>query len=93
MITDIKNILPKTNPMKIDAHQHFWNYDPVQYNWIDEEMAILKRDYLPSELAQTYQNNGIQGCISVQANQTEAETHFLLELASQNDFIGALLAG
>src|SRR6478736_6042732 len=23
---------------RIDAHQHFWRYDPAQYKWIDDAM-------------------------------------------------------
>ena len=24
------------SPLKIDAHQHFWNFDPVRDSWINE---------------------------------------------------------
>ena len=30
--------------MRIDAHQHFWRYDPTQYAWIDDAMAALTAD-------------------------------------------------
>ena len=73
--------------IKIDSHQHFWNYDPIKYQWIDEEKALLKRDFLPADLKIVYKANGIDGCIAVQANQSEQETHFLFELAGENDFI------
>ena len=33
------------------------------------------------------EENGIEGCVAVQADQTEAETDFLLQLAEENDFI------
>ena len=36
--------------MRVDAHQHFWKYDPVEYAWINDAMAGLKRDFLPAEL-------------------------------------------
>ena len=26
--------------MHIDAHQHFWVYDPREYEWIDDSMAV-----------------------------------------------------
>jgi len=73
--------------MIIDAHQHFWKYDPVQYAWIDDSMAKLQRDYLPENLAPVLQKNGIDGCITVQADTSEADTTFLLELAAANDFV------
>ena len=71
----------------IDTHQHFWEYDPERHSWISEEMAILKKNYLPPELDQIYEKHSIGGCISVQAEQSEAETNFLLGLARQFDFI------
>ena len=73
--------------MVIDSHQHFWKYNPVKYGWIDESMKVLQQDFLPSDLAPILQENGIQGCIAVQADQSETETEFLLKLARENDFI------
>ncbi len=71
----------------IDAHQHFWRYDPVRYAWIDEPMQRIQRDFLPEDLAPVLAANGMAGCIAVQADQSEAETNFLLALAKQHAFI------
>lgn len=73
--------------MVIDAHQHFWKFDPVRDSWIDDSMKILQRDFLPPELKTVFAENGVDGCIAVQADQSEAETQFLLDLAAQHDFI------
>ncbi|HEY3593512.1 MAG TPA: amidohydrolase family protein [Polyangiaceae bacterium] len=73
--------------MKIDAHQHFWEYDPRAYSWIDESMAVLKGNYLPERLAPLLQHNGFTGSIAVQASTTVTETRFYLELARANPFI------
>lgn len=73
--------------MIIDSHQHFWNYDPVAHSWIGDDMSVLKRNFLPGDLWKVYQENGVDGCIAVQADQSEAETDFLLQLAAENDFI------
>jgi L-fuconolactonase len=71
--------------MKIDAHQHFWNYNPRRDAWITDEMSLLKGDFLPEHLIGEFRANGVDGCISVQADQSEHETEFLLNLASQYD--------
>lgn len=71
----------------IDSHQHFWKYDPVRYAWIDESMAAIRRDFLPEDLKPLLVQNAIDGCIAVQADQSESETKFLLELADEYDFI------
>lgn len=73
--------------MTIDSHQHFWKYEPVKHSWIDDNMSVIRKDFLPSDLKKVYIENGIDGCVSVQADQTLAETDFLLKLANQNDFI------
>lgn len=35
---------------KIDAHQHFWKFDPQRDAWINEEMKVIQRDFLPQDL-------------------------------------------
>lgn len=73
--------------MTIDSHQHFWQYEPVKHSWIDENMSVIRRDYLPADLQKVYVENGVDGCVAVQADQTLEETDFLLKLAAENDFI------
>lgn len=72
---------------KIDAHQHFWKYHPVKDAWITAEMKILKDDFMPQDLQPVLAKNGVEGCIAVQADQSLAETRFLLALAADYSFI------
>lgn len=72
---------------RIDSHQHFWKFDPVRDSWIDETMQNIQRDFLPEDLKPLLKENQFEGCVAVQASQSEEETHFLLDLASKNDFI------
>lgn len=71
----------------IDAHQHFWQYQSKKQEWIDDTMAVIKKDFLPQNLAPVLLQHNIDGCIAVQADQTEAETNFLIDLAKQHNFI------
>lgn len=77
--------------MKIDSHQHFWHYDPAKHVWMNEQMGVLKKDYLPSNLEPLLKNCALDGCIAVQANQAEVENDFLLGLADKNDFIKGIV--
>ena len=77
--------------MRIDAHQHFWHYDPVRDSWINEKMAVLKRDFLPPELIQRMREAGIDRSIAVQADQSEKETKFLLDVAEDNEAIAGVV--
>ena len=73
--------------IKIDTHQHFWKYDPEQLPWINEDMAVLKNDYLPPDLKAEMDKAKVDGCVAVQAVQSEEETNFLLDLAEEYDYI------
>lgn len=73
--------------IKIDAHQHFWKYDPIRHGWISDEMWSIRRDFLPAELEGVLREAGIDGCVTVQVDQTEEENDAMLEYASANDFI------
>lgn len=73
--------------MKVDTHVHFWQYDKKRDAWITDEMKILQEDYLPGKIKGTLDRNGIDACVAVQADQSELETHYLVELAKSNNFI------
>lgn len=73
--------------LRIDAHQHFWKFDPVRDSWINEEMKLIQRDFLPSDLQPVLQQNGIEGSVVVQSDQSATENEFQLQNANNNEFI------
>jgi L-fuconolactonase len=73
--------------MNIDAHQHFWNYDPKEYPWITDQLAKLRRDFLPADLEREWACLPVDGSIAVQARQTLEESRWLLLLADQSPAI------
>lgn len=77
--------------MKIDAHQHFWYYEPEDYGWISEAMPQLQRDLLPEDLQPLLEQAGFEGCIAVQARQSEDETDFLVTLSQEFSFIRGIV--
>lgn len=84
MDADGKNI---SIAMRIDSHQHFWKYHPLKEDWITDDMDVIQRDFLPADLWPLLQQNNVDGCVAVQADQSETETAFLLQLAEENDFV------
>lgn len=72
---------------RIDSHQHFWKFDLVRDSWIDDSMQKIQRDFLPEDLLPLLTENKFQGCVAVEAHQSEEQTNFLADLASINDFI------
>jgi L-fuconolactonase len=76
---------------RIDAHQHFWKFDPVRDAWIDESMKRIQRDFYPQDLKPLLDTHGFDGCVLVQTDQSDAETEFLLSLAWQYPFIKGIV--
>lgn len=71
----------------IDAHQHFWEFDPIRDSWIDESMECIQRDFLPQHIKPLLRANGVDGSVVIQNAQSESENLFQLNNAQQNDFI------
>ena len=79
-----------TGTNRVDSHQHFWEYDPQQYPWIQQDWPIRK-SFLPEELKPLLNARGFSACIAVQARQTIEETEWLLRLADQHPFIAGVV--
>ncbi|MFC3161559.1 L-fuconolactonase [Chryseobacterium arachidis] len=77
--------------MIIDSHVHFWKFDPIRDAWITNEMTVIQRDFLPEDFSLYINENQIEGCIAVQADQSDEETAFLLNLAKENSFIKGIV--
>ncbi len=77
--------------LKIDTHQHFWQYHPAKQGWINDEMTAIQHDFMPADLLPILKENGINGCIAIQVDENEAENDFLLQLANENDFIKGIV--
>ncbi|HJQ79423.1 MAG TPA: amidohydrolase family protein [Lacipirellulaceae bacterium] len=73
--------------MRIDAHHHFWRYKPAEYEWIDDALAAIRRDFMPLDLKRELESVGFDGAVCAQARQTLEETNWLLDLADAHDFL------
>lgn len=79
--------------IKIDAHQHFWQLDqPFNYRWLDApDLAPIRRDFLPDDLAPLLQAAGVDRSIFVQTQHDTAENRWVLDLAEQHDFLAGVV--
>jgi len=78
----------------VDAHHHFWQPARGDYGWLRPDVAALRalyRDFMPADLAPQLQAHGVVQTVLVQAAATEAETAFMLSLATSNNFIGGVV--
>jgi L-fuconolactonase len=71
----------------IDAHHHLWHYTQHDYDWISNEMQLLRHDFLPADLQFAASKAGVDGPLVLQARQTLEETRWLLEYAAGDPFI------
>ena len=76
---------------RIDAHQYFWMYDPVQLPWLHEYGTAVRRDFLPVDLKPLLASAHLTGCIAVQARPSIGETEWLLRLAEGHPFIKGVI--
>src|SRR5690242_18888997 len=76
-------------PPRIDAHHHLWRYMPDEFDWINEHMSTIRRDFLTHDLKPVLASAGITGTIAVQARQSLEETHWLLRLADGDASAGS----
>lgn len=76
---------------RIDSHQHFWNYDRNRQIWMDEKMGVLKKDFIPKDLEPLLKKCNLDGCIAVQASQSEAENDFLLKMAEASSIVRGIV--
>jgi len=79
------------NPRVVDSHQHFWDIDRFEYWWLTPEREVLRRNYLPEDLRPLLSQTGVKFTVAVQAHDSLMEAHWLLELASANDFIAGVV--
>jgi L-fuconolactonase len=73
--------------MRLDAHQHFWNYSAAEYPWIGPGLERLARDYLPPDLDPLLAGEGLDGSVAVQARQSVEESRWLLALAEAHPLV------
>lgn len=72
---------------KIDAHQHFWKFDPVRDSWITDDMSAIQKDFMPQDILPLLQQHGFMGTVVVQSDQSEEENIFQVKNAAEHDFI------
>lgn len=81
---------------RIDTHQHFWQLSRGDYSWLaiakePDGLDPIRRDFMPEDLLDQLSQHGVEKTILIQATDTVAETNFLLNLASQHDWIAGVI--
>jgi L-fuconolactonase len=80
-----------TRPPVLDSHQHFWSPGHRFHAWPDAAMPRLHRDFLPADLIAAASGVPLIGTVLVQAQPDDAETDWMLALASGSDMVRAVV--
>jgi L-fuconolactonase len=75
----------------VDSHQHFWDPTRVDYPWLTDELARIRRPFGPSDLEPLLRTRGVDCTIVVQTRSSVDETVDLLALAAQHSFIAGVV--
>lgn len=81
----------QAKPLRVDAHQHFWQPARGDYDWMPVDEPLLARSYAPKDLASHLADAGIDRTILVQAAATVEETEYMLGLADATEFIAGVV--
>jgi L-fuconolactonase len=77
--------------LRIDSHQHYWRIGARAGNWPPPELAAIYRDFAPLDLDPERRAAGIDGTVVVQSLPTDADTQFLLDLATRTETVRAVV--
>jgi L-fuconolactonase len=76
----------------IDAHQHYWQLQNFAYEWHKQvNRPEMNRDYLPADILPEMQAAGIQYSVLIEADNSLAETAWMLELAQRSPHIAGVV--
>ena len=75
----------------IDSHHHFWDVGMRDYQWMPPGESVLRRNYLPEDLAPALEQGGVDKTVIVQAHQSVEETMWMLDIAENTDFVAGVV--
>jgi len=75
----------------VDSHQHFWDPAAAEYRWMTDEVAPIRRRFMPEDLAPLLAAAGVDATVLVQARLDLEETRELLRLAAATEFVAGVV--
>jgi len=76
----------------VDAHQHYWQFQNFVYPWHKQvNLPEMNLDYLPPDILPQMQALGIRYSVLIQADNSLAETAWMLDLAQHYPHIAGVV--
>jgi L-fuconolactonase len=76
---------------RVDAHLHLWDLDASDYAWLTPDLGVLYRSFAPDEALAELRAAGFDGAVLVQAEDSERDTRFMLEVAEQHPWVDGVV--
>ncbi len=71
----------------LDAHLHVWDLGRHDYSWLGPQHGGLYASFSPEQAAEALAGCGIGAAVLVQAEDSAAETEYLLAVADAHDWV------
>jgi L-fuconolactonase len=78
-------------PIVVDAHQHVWDLEKVDYPWLTPEYGPLNRTFEAGELGPQLKKAGVDATVLVQAANSYEDTKHMLSVADEHDFVSGVV--
>jgi L-fuconolactonase len=75
----------------IDAHLHVWDLDVNRYPWLGPEHGVLHTTFTPEQAGRELAASGMRGAVLVQAEDSTAETRYMLAVADGHEWVAAVV--
>jgi L-fuconolactonase len=75
----------------VDSHLHVWDFDVSDYAWLGPQHGPLYRSFHPDEAAATLAAAGVDKAVLVQAEDSDTDTRYLLEVADSHDWVAGVV--
>jgi L-fuconolactonase len=75
----------------IDAHLHVWDLSVSAYAWLGSRDGVLHQTYGPERAAAALAEAGVAQAVLVQAEDSLADTAYLLDVAARQPFVAAVV--
>jgi L-fuconolactonase len=75
----------------IDAHLHLWDLRRSAYSWITPELGPLHTTITAERAAGELAAVGVERAVLVQAEDSVADTEFMLEVAAEHDWVAGVV--
>jgi L-fuconolactonase len=77
--------------MIVDTHIHVWDLEKAEYPWLEGDKSILNRTWKIGELEPERKKAGVTMGVLVQASGNFEDTHLMIEIAGQTDWIAGVV--